>query len=291
MATRSSLAQQIRHYIVGAALPLALAFALGACGAPATHSGSSSSTRPNDSAANTSTYRFPSHRAGDYTFSWTALDGVDLTSRAAEVVRAYFESCQLANRMVPELYPGSLTANQSVPFGRFCLRQSSGFGIPFSGTIHARINRLTQTSTTIAANVCIEQIGTYAPPNGNPPFATVRTVSHDLVANKPADVVDPRLNVPHVAPPGKGSRAPAYDAFSPWKMAPEPDPVIPTGPASSQDCAAFSSWVVSQVPAFAGQNPFGNPLRTDGLRRLTPSQRGPEGFPTLPQSPAWPEAR
>lgn len=53
-----------------------------------------------------SDYRFPISSAGDFTFSWTALPGIDLYSRAAAVTRGYVESCQLSKNLVRQTYPG-----------------------------------------------------------------------------------------------------------------------------------------------------------------------------------------
>ena len=247
-----------------------------------------------------SDYRIPAE-AGTFTFVWSAEDGIDLHSRAAEIIRAQVESCALSPYGANAVYPGAEKAalDADITSSANCVRpypRPLPSGNAFQGTIHAHIASIEATETSISAHVCETRSGRarhdpdHPPLDGTPEFDVLNgTRGKQIVAQKPADVADPRADAARVAQPGTGTREPRYNVFYPWVFPPFQLPTTkpPATPMiSDPTCNRWAAEALTRIPAFAGQTPY-NP--DDTLRELTPKALGPEGFPTLPQYPLWPE--
>ena len=239
--------------------------------------------------------------AGTFTFMWSAENGIDLHSRAAEVIRAQVESCALSLYGADAVYPGAEEAalDADIRSSANCVRphyRPLRSGYAFQGTIHAHVVSVESTDTSITAHVCETRTGRARldPDNphldGTPEFDVLDgTAGIRIVPQKPADVADTRADAVRIAQPGTGNREPRYNVFHPWVFPPFVLPTTkpPAGNLTSDPiCESWVAQALNRVPAFAGQNPF----HPDGrLRFLTPKALGPEGFPTLPQYPLWPE--
>ncbi|GAC82542.1 hypothetical protein GP2_003_00190 [Gordonia paraffinivorans NBRC 108238] len=238
--------------------------------------------------------------AGTFTFMWSAENGIDLHSRAAEVIRAQVESCALSLYGADAVYPGAEEAalDADIRSSANCVRphyRPLRSGYAFQGTIHAHVVSVESTGTSISAHVCETRTGRARldPDNphldGTPEFDVLDgTAGIRIVAQKPADVADTRAGAVRIAQPGTGNREPRYNVFHPWVFPPFVLPTTkpPAGNLTSDPiCESWVAQALNRVPAFAGQNPF-YPHRR--LRFLTPKALAPKDSRHCPSTRSGP---
>ncbi len=237
-------------------------------------------------------YQYPTGLAGPYSVVWSTPEPIDLHSRPAELTRAYLESCQLSVFGRQNVYPGAVAAapEPSLENQVGCLyatkRPEAAFPA-YYGTLYARITELIVSDKTISAAGCYTRIGRAEVETHEPDTTSATAQEFSFTADLPDGSIDPRRNVNRTARPGSGTRAPQFDVFYPWKFRAVPwgTPQPAEGPPNNRDCARWAASLVDQVPAFSGQKPF---TSTGRSATLTPRMFGERGFPTFPQTPAWP---
>ncbi|MBD1320588.1 hypothetical protein IDF66_13455 [Gordonia hankookensis] len=237
-------------------------------------------------------YRYPTDIAGPYNVVWSATDGIDLYSRPAELARAYLESCQLSVYGRKATYPGALNAapQPSVENRIGCLYPPKGPEGTFPalfGTMYAHIAQIRASHAEVSARGCYLGSGRAEVATSEPESDYLSAYEFSFTAKLPPQAVDPRANVQREAATGTGTRAPQFDVFYPWKFdaVPWATTRTPEPPVSEQPCTIWAAGMLDQIPAYRGQNP----IAPDGdVAVLIPKLFGDEGFPTLPQSPAWP---
>ncbi len=237
-------------------------------------------------------HQYPTDLAEPYSVVWSAAESVELHSRPAELARAYLESCQLSVFGRQHVYPGAVAAapEPSVENQVGCLyatKRPEATSPAYYGTMYARITELIVSDTTISARGCYTSIGRAEVETDEPDSTSASALEFSFTADLPEGSIDPRRHVNRTAQPGSRTRAPQFDVFYPWKFravrwgTAQPTEASP----NERECARWAAPLVDQVPAFSGQNPFapdGHP------NELTPKLFGEKGFPTLPQTPAWP---
>ena len=239
-------------------------------------------------------YHYPVNEAGPYTFVWSAARGIDVHSRAAELARAYIESCQLSVFGGDAVYPGAADAappgtTDDVPSCLTPTKRPNGSTPAYYGTVYAHVFELDSTDTSVTARVCYTANGRAEVETGEPELDGLDAVETQFSASLPAGERDPRADVDRTPTPGNGERAPRFDVFYPWKFDPKPWSGATTAnraPRPSDDqCVRWSAENLSRIPSYSGQDPF----TPEGyFAQLTPKLSGEKGFPTLPQTPAWP---
>ncbi len=252
-----------------------------------TPSSSGSSSEPN-------IYRFPTGVAGPYNVVWSASDQIDLHSRAAELARAYVESCQLSIFGRQAAYPGAVAAAPAptVDHRMSCLfapEQPEGDKPAYFGTLHATILELDSSQHQVSARGCYTTNGRADVKTQEPESDYLNATEFSFVAQLPGGKTDPRAGVGRGVVAGATARAPHFDVFYPWKFEAvrRGTPAPPEPPFNERPCTRWAARMLDQIPAYSGQNPFapdGSPAELE-LMLL-----GERGFPTLPQSPAWPES-
>lgn len=238
-------------------------------------------------------YRYPSETAGPYNVVWSASEGIDLHSRPAELARAYVESCQLSVFGRQATYPGAVAAapEPSVVNRVGCLfapKRPEGWFPALSGTMYAHIAEIRASERELSARGCYLRSGRAEVRTGEPESAYLSAYEFSFTAKLPPNAVDPRSNIPRTAAPGTGTRAPQFDVFYPWKFDAAPWGIRPPPqpPFNERPCSRWAAGMLDRIPAYSGQSPFA----PDGSSaELVPKLSGEQGFPTLPQSPAWPE--
>lgn len=264
------------------------------CSTPDTTTGGTvvTTSDPSATAVAPDDYRYPVDVAGPYNVVWDAAVDIDLHSRAAELARGYIESCQLSIFGRAVAYPGAAaaapaTSPENAVSCLYAPKSTDYTAKPaFYGTMYATILELTRTGNQISARGCYTTNGRAEVETHEPDRDTLSALEFTFTARLPDGSIDPREDVNRVATSGTGTRAPQFDVFYPWKF----DAVRRKGltvqpPLIEVPCAQWAATKLDQVPAYSGQIPF----TPDGFAaELTPKLFGGQGFPTLPQTPAWP---
>lgn len=246
------------------------------------------------SSSEPSTYRFPTGVAGPYNAVWSAPDQINLYSRAAELARAYVESCQLSIFGRQAAYPGAVAAAPApaVDHRMSCLfapEQPEGDKPAYFGTLYATILELDSSENQVSARGCYTTNGRADVKTQEPESDYLNATEFSFVAQLPGGKTDPRAGVGRDVVAGATARAPNFDVFYPWKFdaVRRGTPAPPEPPFSERPCSRWAARMLDQIPAYSGQSPFAS----DGSpAELVPKLFGERGFPTLPQSPAWPES-
>lgn len=239
-----------------------------------------------------SEYRYPVDVAGPYNVVWSASEPIDLNGRAAELTRAYVESCQLSIFGRQYVYPGAMDAAPppSLDTSASCLwapKRPEATKPAYFGTLYAHILEVDVADRRVTARGCYSTNGRAEVETQEPESDELSAIEFSFTARLPNGATDPRENTDRAITAGTGTRAPQFDVFYPWKFdAVRWDKPRPAqSPFKDRPCTQWAVDKLNQVPAFSGQSPFA----ADGYpNELTPKMFGEEGFPTLPQTPAWP---
>jgi len=236
------------------------------------------STAENDSSTETPPAGWP-QSLSDFSMTWTAEPGIDLTKRPAVVARAYIESFYLADFTDDEryLYPGfegSVSRNQSDgPEGSDSLWPASDGADAVVGTFRQHLLRIDQSGQDVSVVGCmytydsaLEVGGKFKANTENGPFGGINAFRVELQAPKDDDLL----------PPQQGpSRAPFGNVFGNWKVTNHQGGYLVTAewPNHSEDneqCLARSGVTPESRKFYPG----------------TTYQRS--DFPVLPATPGWP---
>ncbi|MFI9406936.1 hypothetical protein [Nocardia sp. NPDC052316] len=238
-------------------------------------------------------YTFPIQWAGDYTFRWSAAEGIDLTAPNAEVVRAFAESKRLARSVGNELaYPGYAAAVSGVDWldipdgGAYPPgAQQGNWQLRWHGTFLARLVRIQPEPNGFTAAYCLDTTNVADSIDGGAHYRWTRPgrrgeLQRGRLIGLTARARSSSGPIPTEAVPvstrHQVDRAPKYNVFDDWKII---DVWGPTsrGPQRSSLVAACAAW--------ARANPQTNPVGIDSLERRIPAD--PPPIPETP-FPGWP---
>ncbi|MEV6558240.1 hypothetical protein AB0M22_21175 [Nocardia sp. NPDC051756] len=240
-------------------------------------------------------YTFPTQWAGDYTFRWSAADGLDLTTPDAQVVRAFAESKRLAMSVGNRLaYPGYATAVSAVDWltapdgGAYPPGAEQGtWNLRWDGTFLARIMRLQTTGRGFTAAYCLDYTNVADSIDGgthyrwNRPGARGEPRRGWLIGFTAETLPDGRHRRSATFPLASGQpphRAPRYNVFSGVAI------TEVWGP-TPHDADTMS--LVDECTAWTRANPQTNPVGIDSAERRIPAD--PPPTPDDP-FPGWPES-
>jgi hypothetical protein len=221
----------------------------------------------------------------DLTVTWTAEQGIDLTTGAPVVVRAYIESYILAFLTDDEkfLYPGfrdAVDANVSGgSSGEKALWPKPHSVTTWVGTARHHLLRITQSGRDVTVLGCAYQYGTgryegrgrggfKANGAGSQPNSGIEPLRITLQAPENEDSQLPAQR--------GSSRAPFTNVFDGWRVTGHEGGYFATGPWA--DASEETQECVSRAE--------GPPESRD----FEPWQEYPRSdFPTLPATPGWPD--
>ena len=218
----------------------------------------------------------------DFTVTWTAQPGIDLTTGAAVVVRAYMESYYLAYLTDDEryLYPGfreSVNPNGSAgPDGIKELWPEPHAATTWVGTARHHLVEISRSGRDVNVLACL-----YAPGTGRFEDGGFKANGAGYEPNSGVLPLRVGLKAPEreepILPPQQGkSRAPFENVFGGWRVTSHEGGYIVAArwPDSVNDKAKCESRM--KVPPES--------------RGFTSWQEYPRSaFPTLPATPGWPD--
>ncbi|WP_405166608.1 hypothetical protein OG203_16845 [Nocardia sp. NBC_01499] len=251
-----------------------------------------STTTPRRSTVPAADYTFPTEWAGNYTFQWSAADGIDLAAPNAAVVRAFAESKRLAMSVGNTLsYPGYSAAVSAVDWlntpdgGAYPVGAEHGdWQLRWSGTFLARIMRIQLQPKGFAAAYCLDYTNVADSIDGGSTYRWNRPgqrgeprrgwligfTAQDLADNIPDQPVTTSLT------PGPPDRAPHYNVFEGLRV------TRAWGPTPHD---VDSATLVEACTTWTRNNPQTNPVGIDSVHRRIPADPPPD--PTPPY-PGWP---
>jgi hypothetical protein len=220
----------------------------------------------------------------DLSATWTADPGIDLTTGAAVVVRAYIESYYLAYLTDDEkyLYPGFREAvdpnDSDGPPGTEALWPEPPNAATWVGTLRHHLLRITRSGRDVTVLGCLysyavgrlgDEFG-FRPNNGSGfgPDAGISPIRIGLRAPESDE---------STFPPQEGkSRAPFNDVFGGWRVTSHEGGYLVKG-----------RWADSMSDKAECASRDRTPPES---RTFTPGQEYPRSdFPTLPATPGWPD--
>ncbi|MDT5358678.1 MAG: hypothetical protein QOC69_440 [Mycobacterium sp.] len=219
----------------------------------------------------------------DFTITWSAEPGIELTTGAAVVVRAYEESYYLATITDDDkyLYPGfvkAVEANQpGKRDGTEDLRPESSTSETWVGTARHQILSVTRSDRDVTVLVCAYLYGSAAKQQ----FDYAANVGSDFNLNSGIYPLRIGLRAPEDAntelPAQEGpSRAPSDNVFGGWKVTSHQGGYMTTSRWDDYDRdQATCIEKAGGTPESRHFLPGGGYSRSD--------------FPTLPATPGWPE--
>jgi hypothetical protein len=217
----------------------------------------------------------------DFTIVWTAESGIDLTTGAAVVVRAYLESFELASATgdARYLYPGFEQATKGAPDVRPKLAAHAD--TPWVGSERNRILSTHIAGSDVKAVVCSytygsaqrEQSGGFTAQAGNPFEPNAGIYAVEVTLKSPSDGT-------HSLPPQAGpDRAPSGDVFAGWQVTGHQGGYFSESGGAQSDLDAC----IAKAPDSPERRAFlVNPMPDGKLYHPRTD------FPTLPASPGWP---
>ncbi|MBF6238677.1 hypothetical protein IU474_16635 [Nocardia otitidiscaviarum] len=249
-------------------------------------------------------YRFPRDLAGDFTFQWSADEGIDLGDTPSAIVRAFEEGYVIARKIGARFsYPGYLEAVPDRP----TLRTPDGGDLPsgaeegnwlqrLAGTVRARILQITPADEGFTAAYCTDYFDAAFSQDGGKTYWWTSNGSNGEPISGAMIVLEVRP-VPGRTPPEDTSeqigpdRAPRYNVFDGWEIVEEDGWVNVEGtpPPGFSHLATLNA----ECNAWARSNPHTNPapnsvdpdrVNTRGIER----QRADPVPAAEPQSPGWP---
>lgn len=218
----------------------------------------------------------------DLTVSWTADQGVDLTTGPAVVVRAYIESYILAYLTDDQkyLYPGFRDAVDASASGKSsaakALWPESHSAATWVGTARHHLLRVTRSGQDVTVLGCLYTYGT-----GRYEDGAFKANGAGIKPNSGIQPLRIMLRAPEKEnsdlPPQKGpSRAPFTNVFDGWRVTGYEGGYFATGPwADSSDETLQCVSRAERPPESRDFKPWKQYPRSD--------------FPTLPATPGWPD--
>lgn len=275
---------------IAAVVAAAAILAATACGSQTRSPGGITAERPRPTVGASVDYTFPVAWAGDYTFRWSAADGIGLTDPLAVVVRGFAESRRLSLSVGTRLaYPGYADTIEAIdwmhyPDGGFYPvgADEGNWRLRWNGTFLARILDIRRTAAGYVAAYCVDATDVIDSDDGAATFNWRRpTNSTAGYIRWLAIAQDPSRPHPHPLPTRHSMtepplRAPNYDVFDGWLITDVWGPTPrPTDDGTLPDTCR--SW--------ARTNAHINPLAEDSASRTTPATPSPPA----PPSPGWPQ--
>jgi len=232
-------------------------------------------------ADSTLSYQFPT-ALGTVTSRWQSVSGLNLVSREATVVRAFFESSAIAARLDNEAaFPGFSRLMTDAP-GSAKIIEGESWDRPFAGTRRFLLQSISVTGDTLRSTVCDDGGGVYysnrltrKPSN---PSASTPELSpggfHRMTPTLTWYVVlrgpDHALKWPKRVDVGT-SRAPNWDVFDGWNL---------KDYGIGNDAGYCDRWAMENYPGVSDP-------AVPNERFYPPEGPGPATQPTLPQYPGW----
>lgn len=225
-------------------------------------------------------YRFPSDLVGNFNVVWSAEPGIDLLSRAAEVVRATAEAGTILSVPPSRNYPGAEQAAKNargVPGAHTFSGAISNLTVK-TGTKYIHLVALESSATEIHAVGCEYEFGLLRGIDDPRAGGYVGGLGFSVDATRRPASTDPREDTVTDRYENAVDRAPRYDAFAPWNVihrSVHSDPRL-------QVCLRKGREIARSHPAYAEQQ------ISDQTLTVSADPLRPELFPILPQNPPWP---
>ncbi|RDI41783.1 hypothetical protein [Nocardia mexicana] len=240
-----------------------------------------------------SDYTFPVQWAGDYTFRWSAADGIALTDSVAAVVRGFAESKRLSMSVGARLaYPGYADTITTVswlqyPDGGFYPvgAEEGNWSQRWQGTFHARILDIQPTADGYLAAYCLDTTDVTQSDDSGATFYWLRpTTGFSTNATTWLTIQADPIHGQHNSEPAAGQsgqpprRAPNYDVFAGWIISDAWGP-SPRKPDQAPQADACNSWIQA--------TPHTAPLDANSAARTLFATPPTPGAPY----PGWPAHR
>ncbi|WP_280276035.1 hypothetical protein [Nocardia wallacei] len=241
--------------------------------------------RPHPTVGASADYTFPLAWAGDYTFRWSAADGVDLSDPPAAVVRGFAESRQLSLSIGTRLaYPGYADTIDTVDWlhypdgGFYPVGAGEGnWSLRWNGTFLARILEIRRTADGYVAAYCLDATDVTESDDGASTFYWRRPTESTsgsitwLAMRQDTSRPHPRPLPTRRTMTEPPLRAPNYDVFDGWLVTDVwgPTPRTTDGDTLADTCRRWTR-----------TNSHSNPLDPNSPSRTSPA------VPSMPSPPS-----